>query len=177
MTCTIAPIEGEKAMSYYSDWEKLMDDQTDTTVSDFWEKYSDAEIRIYTTILTDGCKPVKGTFEALRTRYDVDPILFMGFLDGINTSIQTSLTLEEITDETSIELQIDPEALYLNMHKADAPHLYELEAWSNVLDETRRGEIAQAYKRSKTIHKEKTPGRNDPCSCGSGKKYKKCCGA
>lgn len=23
---------------------------------------------------------------------------------------------------------------------------------------------------------EKTPGRNDPCLCGSGKKYKKCCG-
>lgn len=21
------------------------------------------------------------------------------------------------------------------------------------------------------------PGRNDPCSCGSGKKFKKCCGA
>jgi len=27
------------------------------------------------------------------------------------------------------------------------------------------------------IHKEKTEiGRNDPCPCGSGKKYKKCCG-
>ncbi|MGA8185373.1 MAG: SEC-C metal-binding domain-containing protein [Terriglobia bacterium] len=23
----------------------------------------------------------------------------------------------------------------------------------------------------------KQPGRNDPCPCGSGKKYKKCCGA
>jgi len=23
---------------------------------------------------------------------------------------------------------------------------------------------------------EKIPNRNDPCSCGSGKKYKKCCG-
>ncbi|MCW8934997.1 MAG: SEC-C metal-binding domain-containing protein [Gammaproteobacteria bacterium] len=23
---------------------------------------------------------------------------------------------------------------------------------------------------------DKTPNRNDPCSCGSGKKYKKCCG-
>lgn len=23
---------------------------------------------------------------------------------------------------------------------------------------------------------EKTPNRNDPCSCGSNKKYKKCCG-
>jgi len=27
------------------------------------------------------------------------------------------------------------------------------------------------------VHKVATPGRNDPCSCGSGKKYKKCCGA
>ena len=31
--------------------------------------------------------------------------------------------------------------------------------------------------RVETIHKVATPGRNDPCSCGSGKKYKKCCGA
>ncbi len=28
----------------------------------------------------------------------------------------------------------------------------------------------------KTMVVDKTPGRNDPCSCGSGKKYKKCCG-
>jgi uncharacterized protein len=27
------------------------------------------------------------------------------------------------------------------------------------------------------VIKEATPGRNDACSCGSGKKYKKCCGA
>ncbi len=27
-----------------------------------------------------------------------------------------------------------------------------------------------------TMHKAATPGRNDPCACGSGKKYKKCCG-
>lgn len=29
---------------------------------------------------------------------------------------------------------------------------------------------------SKTVHKKKKVGRNDPCPCGSGKKYKKCCG-
>jgi len=29
----------------------------------------------------------------------------------------------------------------------------------------------------KTVVKAKEPGRNDPCPCGSGKKYKKCCGA
>jgi len=30
--------------------------------------------------------------------------------------------------------------------------------------------------RPKTTTFEKTPQRNEPCSCGSGKKYKKCCG-
>ena len=28
----------------------------------------------------------------------------------------------------------------------------------------------------KTVIAEKKIGRNDPCPCGSGKKYKKCCG-
>ncbi|MGF1756544.1 SEC-C domain-containing protein [Photobacterium sagamiensis] len=28
----------------------------------------------------------------------------------------------------------------------------------------------------KTTTFDKTPNRNDPCSCGSGKKFKKCCG-
>jgi len=31
-------------------------------------------------------------------------------------------------------------------------------------------------KNTKTIISDKKPGRNDPCPCGSAKKYKKCCG-
>lgn len=31
--------------------------------------------------------------------------------------------------------------------------------------------------RVQPLRKADVPGRNDPCSCGSGKKYKKCCGA
>lgn len=30
--------------------------------------------------------------------------------------------------------------------------------------------------KQQTVSVEKTPSRNNPCSCGSGKKYKKCCG-
>lgn len=30
--------------------------------------------------------------------------------------------------------------------------------------------------RVEPLHRADTPGRNDPCTCGSGKKYKKCCG-
>lgn len=29
---------------------------------------------------------------------------------------------------------------------------------------------------TKTVYNLNTIGRNDPCSCGSGQKYKKCCG-
>ncbi len=34
----------------------------------------------------------------------------------------------------------------------------------------------RSEEKQQPIRKEKTVGRNDPCPCGSGKKYKKCCG-
>jgi len=34
----------------------------------------------------------------------------------------------------------------------------------------------KASRSGRTVRVEKEPGRNDPCPCGSGKKYKKCCG-
>jgi SEC-C motif domain protein len=35
----------------------------------------------------------------------------------------------------------------------------------------------EANRKNAPIVKGPQPGRNDPCPCGSGKKYKKCCGA
>jgi uncharacterized protein YecA (UPF0149 family) len=37
------------------------------------------------------------------------------------------------------------------------------------------GDAAEEKKQEPIIN-ENTVGRNDPCPCGSGKKYKKCCG-
>jgi SEC-C motif-containing protein len=37
--------------------------------------------------------------------------------------------------------------------------------------------VEEANRKSAPIVKGAQPGRNDPCPCGSGKKYKKCCGA
>ena len=44
------------------------------------------------------------------------------------------------------------------------------------LTEERRKELYKQQKASGTIRKPRKIGRNDPCPCGSGKKYKKCCG-
>ena len=45
-----------------------------------------------------------------------------------------------------------------------------------MLTEERRKELYKECKSSTTIVKGPKVGRNDPCPCGSGKKYKKCCG-
>jgi SWIM/SEC-C metal-binding protein len=37
-------------------------------------------------------------------------------------------------------------------------------------------ELNSVLNKPKTTTFDKTPNRNDPCLCGSGKKYKKCCG-
>lgn len=37
-------------------------------------------------------------------------------------------------------------------------------------------ELESVLNKPKTQRFEKVPARNEPCSCGSGKKYKKCCG-
>ena len=37
-------------------------------------------------------------------------------------------------------------------------------------------ELTALLNKGSTVSEEKTPARNEPCSCGSGKKYKKCCG-
>ena len=57
-----------------------------------------------------------------------------------------------------------------------AEWLYTLPEWDSILDREKRKEISKMQKRDKTIVKGEKIGRNDPCPCGSGKKYKKCCG-
>jgi len=163
-------------MSLYEKWQDLIENQSEKEFEKFWDGYSSAEVKIYSDILANPSKAFAGKFSELVTKYEVDETLFMGFLDGINTSLTEPLELQEIDADSEINLSIDFDDLYFNMLVAEAEHLYTLDDWDIILDDLRRDEIVKEYKRSKTVIKEKTPGRNDPCSCGSGKKYKKCCG-
>ena len=163
-------------MSLFKDWEDLISNQTDESFPDFWEKYSSTEKKIYSDILDRPSEKVTGTFQSLVDKYEADPLLVMGFLDGINTSLREEQDLESITEESEICLDIDMEKLFFNMLVAGADYLFTLPQWETILTEEKRLEIVKNYKRSKTVVKDKEPGRNDPCPCGSGKKYKKCCG-
>ena len=161
-------------MSLYKQWIKLMESQTEETFDAFWEEYSATETRIYQHILANKDEHLAGKFSDLVAQFEANPVIFMGFLDGINTSLNAANDLESITEETELDLDVDFEKLFFNMLKADADYLYTLEEWNDVLTEEKMVQIVKDFKRSKTVHKEKEPGRNDPCPCGSGKKYKKC---
>ncbi|MCI8348163.1 MAG: hypothetical protein HFE74_01855 [Firmicutes bacterium] len=164
-------------MTLYKQWLDLMDSQTEETFENFWKEYSETETRIYEYILANKETNLAGIFSDLVKKFDANPVIFMGFLDGINTSLNKANDLEKIKEDTSLDLDVDFEKLFFNMLKADAEYLYTLPQWDDVLSEERRIEIVKEFKRSKTVRKDKEPGRNDPCPCGSGKKYKKCCGA
>ena len=164
-------------MSLYKDWVDLMEGQTEETFDEFWNEYAGTEQRIYQNILATYPEHLKGTFAELTEKFEAKPVFFMGFLDGINDSLNLQNDLENTVEETEFDFDIDFEKLFLNMLKAQADYLYTLEEWSNVYDDDKLISLVKEYKKSKIVHVEKEPGRNDPCPCGSGKKYKKCCGA
>ena len=89
----------------------------------------------------------------------------------------TTKMLEKL-DHTGhlVSLDIDPEKLYMNMVQCKADWLYELPQWDNIFSAEKRKALYLTEKKSHTVVKEKKIGRNDPCPCGSGKKYKQCCG-
>ena len=161
----------------FEQWQELIENQTQETFQEFWEEYSGAETKIYSDILDHPAEKMTGKLGELAEKYEVRPVIFMGFLDGINESIKNKQDVEKFDEESEIDIEIIPETLFYNMLKADADYLYGLEQWLDILGEDRIKEIVKEFKQSKTVRRDVPKvGRNDPCPCGSGKKYKHCCG-
>lgn len=165
-------------MSYYLKWKEMVEESTvdQERQYQFWNDFCDEEKGIYKTILREKFPILKGSFQELTEKYNVSKEYFMGFLDGINDSLLKPIELEAIEDTSPIKVEIDFEVLYKNMLAVPADWLYTLEEWSNILSVEDRKRIKKDYNRSKIVVNDSKVGRNDPCPCGSGKKYKKCCG-
>lgn len=142
----------------------------------FWTNYFLIEKGIYEKLLSNPNEVVKGTVKELAEKYDVEVMTMVGFLDGINDSLKIQNPIEEMDENTEVNLGFDLETLYKNMVDAKADWLYELPQWNSIFSEEKRKELYLEQKKSGTVVKGPKIGRNDPCPCGSGKKYKHCCG-
>ena len=141
-----------------------------------WAEYFQKEKDIYAELLKNPEEVVSGTVKELAEKYSVDIMTMTGFLDGINDSLKEVNPIEEMEEDTSVNLGFDKELLYKNMVAAGADWLYELPEWEEIFDEDKRKALYREQKSSTTVIKPDKVYPNDPCPCGSGKKYKQCCG-
>lgn len=165
-------------MALLDTWRKTAyNENTDKgTLQRFWAVYFNKEKDIYAELLKNPEEVVSGTVKELAEKYNVDIMTMTGFLDGINDSLKNPNPIETMEEDTEVNLGFDTALLYKNMVAADADWLYNLEAWKDIYDEDTRKALYKEQKSSTTIVKEAKIYPNDPCPCGSGKKYKKCCG-
>jgi preprotein translocase subunit SecA len=86
------------------------------------------------------------------------------FMEIVNAVLAKNYSLEELL-KTYKRRYVDNKII------SSTTVLYRSKAFSNTL-----GIIEETEEKPKFDTTQKI-GRNDPCPCGSGKKYKKCCGA
>ncbi len=113
--------------------------QTDKKVlQKFWTDYFMIEKGIYEKLLSEPDVKVKGTVKELAAKYEIPVMTMVGFLDGIDESLIVPNPIEEMDEDTEVNLIFDKEKLYKNMVDAKADWLYNLPMWDNIFDEDKR---------------------------------------
>ena len=165
-------------MALLEEWRKVAYNENidQQKLQALWTKYFQYEKEIYSQLLENPDEVVKGSLKELAEKYGVTIMTMTGFLDGINDSLKEKNPIEEMEEDTEVQLGFDKALLYKNMVGADADWLYNLPEWEPIFSEEERKALYKEQKSSTTIVKEPKIYPNDPCPCGSGKKYKKCCG-
>lgn len=165
-------------MALLQEWQKVAyDQQADKgKLQNFWQRYFLLEKSVYEKLLTNPDEKVEGTVKELAERYELSIMDMTGFLDGINDSLVEANPIDTMEEDTKVSLAFDKERLYKNMVDAKADWLYELPQWDEIFDAETKKRLYLEQKKSGTVVVGKKVGRNDPCPCGSGKKYKFCCG-
>ena len=126
---------------------------------------------------SDNYKDIQGWDECLKAFIENDKISatlvkrlvdkYPKFIDKLNDLYEKEMTLNEYLEEYKVD--------YLkNKIYSPTSVLYSSKAFGDLM-----GFIpSEAEIKAKEIQSsQSTIGRNEPCPCGSGKKYKKCCGA
>ncbi|MGN1230297.1 MAG: SEC-C metal-binding domain-containing protein [Anaerotignum sp.] len=164
-------------MSLYENWMKKAFSQEGSSIEAVWQEYLPKEQKIYEYIIGEKAEKVEGKVSELAERFDMTAEMIVAFIDGLNASLEEPFDMESLTEDSEVCININFEKLFKLMIEYKAEHLSTLPQWDGIFDEETRKRLALEQKKSKTIVKGEKIGRNDPCPCGSGKKYKKCCGA
>lgn len=168
----------ERTMALLEQWRNVAYNEKagQEEIQRFWQRYFLLEKGVYEQLLTNPDEVVEGTVKELAEKYNLSIMDMTGFLDGINDSLVTPNPIETMEEDTTVSLAFDKVKLYKNMVEAKAEWLYELPMWNDIFDKETQRKLYLEQKKSGTVIVGKKIGRNEPCPCGSGRKYKQCCG-
>ncbi|MCQ2532669.1 MAG: preprotein translocase subunit SecA [Saccharofermentans sp.] len=133
-----------------------------STVDEKWMDHIDAMEQLQTSI-------------RMRSVGQHDPVVEYkmegsDMFDEMNEAIQNDSIKILMKGRFSAEQKIETKQIATNIQEGHAPSVIPTQA-TQVPGSTNQGPTSQPVKRDSS-----KVGRNDPCPCGSGKKYKNCCG-
>ena len=85
-----------------------------------WAAYFQEEKEIYAQLLKNPDEVVKGTVKELADKFKVSLMTMTGFLDGINDSLVEQNPIDDLEEDTQVNLGFDKALLYKNMVAAEA---------------------------------------------------------
>jgi len=159
-------------------WKRVAIDRQNQPVKHVWDEFHAKEKSVYTSILKEKTNKIEGTMTEIAEKFRMSTVQTIAFLDGIHECVDGLPDLETVEEDTAIAFEIEFDRLYKQMVEYKADTLYTLPEWDNIFPPEKQKELYKEQKSSHTVvRNEAKIGRNDPCTCGSGKKHKKCCGA
>jgi len=162
-------------MALHDAWKRVAYDQQGQPVKRVWDEFLAQEKKTYVKILTEKLTLIEGSMEELAERFSLSLPHMANFVDGIREAVDGLPETDELEADTQIKLEIDFKRLYKQMVEYKAKPLYSLTEWNEIFSAEEQKEFYQEQKKARTIVRSEKVGRNEPCPCGSGKKYKKCC--
>ena len=97
-------------MSLYKQWTDMVVEYVKTKgEAAFWNEYTKIETSIYRDLLANSKESIKTTIADLAKKYETSEEFIMGFVDGINESLNNSYDLEVLTATDEIVLDINLE--------------------------------------------------------------------
>jgi len=164
-------------MGLYESWKRVAFDQQGQPVERVWDEYLASEKDAYKKIISENLTTISGTVAELADRLGLTQPHMTAFVDGIHEAVDGLPPVEDLEAETPLALDIDFKRLYKQMVAYKAEALYTLPEWDTHFTPEEQKVFYKEEKKSHTVVKSDKTGRNDPCPCGSGKKFKKCCNA
>lgn len=165
-------------MSLYESWMKKAFTQKGQSVDEVWNVYLPLEQKIYEYILENKIQDMEYTILEIAGKFNMTDEQAVAFVDGINDVLPEPYDVDKLEADSVVKLHIEFDKLYKKMVEYKAEHLYSLSQWDGIFTADERKRLFKEQRNARTVINDGPKvGRNDPCPCGSGKKYKKCCGA